>query len=477
MLLNAKSRKTALIENDKRTSFYTLAQKAISIARRLTSVRQKKVAIYLPDGSAFIYALCGIIMSGKIAFPININYTYSELADLLNFVHPTIITSKQYGNLFEKYQNEHKFPISIIYIEDIAQNDPHEKFEVERYRPQSPVLLLNTSGTTGKPKIVMLSVNNIEACIEGYLAKMDFKLFKGSKYILASPFTSAYGLMIIFACLKIQYALVILKSPFSITNFLHTAEKYQVTLFEGGSPVIRMLWQLSKANSQIQFQYPLYYGFGGSKISSIALQELKANHPQLEFWPGYGMTEASPLISKNQVVKTNPNYDTVGTAIQGETIRILHHDKLTDMPNITGEIVVKGKNIMLGYYKNRTETKKVFNKGYLYTGDIGYLDEDNHLYIVGRKKNIVIVRGMNVSVEEVENTLINSGYVEDCIVYSQKDAMENEMLCAKVIPISKNIDKQTIIDYCSTHLANYKVPHTIYIVDTIEKTFSGKNKV
>lgn len=474
-LVYNKSRKTAFIENDKRTTFLTLSKKSMLIAEKLNTFKEDKVVIFLPDSSDFVFALCGTLMSGKTAFPINTNYTVSEINSLLTFVKPAVVTSKKFQEIFESFIKESKNPLNIVYIEDIYQKNFPKKFKLHKKKRRKPILFLNTSGTSGKPKIVMLNENNISSCVDGYLEKINFQVLKGNKYILASPFSSAYGLMVIFACLKINFALVLLKNPFNIINFLQTAQINKVTFFEGGTPVLLMLWQICKTNPQFQINYPIYYGFGGSKISSLALKELKNSHPHFSFWPGYGMTEASPLISKFKIYYDNQNFDSVGTAIQGETIKISNKNKLTTDPNTIGEIAVKGKNIMIGYYKNKKETKKIIRKGFLFTGDMGYFDENKNLYIIGRKKNIIIVKGLNVSIEEVECTILDSGFAKDCMVYSVHDKFGNEEICADIIPMSKNIDKQTIINFCKTNLANYKVPKQINFVEKINKTVSGKN--
>jgi len=131
---------------------------------------------------------------------------------------------------------------------------------------------------------------------------------------------------------------------------------------------------------------------------------------------------------------------------------------------------------MLGYYDNEEETNKILKNGYLYTGDIGYLDEDGYLYICGRKKNIIIIRGFNVQPEEVEECLLNSLLVKECFVYGQTDAFGNEMICADVVLMQPNVQMKEIRDYCNSHLTGYKRPQKIYIRKEIKKNVTGKIK-
>lgn len=132
---------------------------------------------------------------------------------------------------------------------------------------------------------------------------------------------------------------------------------------------------------------------------------------------------------------------------------------------------------MLGYYENEEETNKVIKNGFLYTGDIGYLDEDGYLYICGRKKNVIMVRGFSVYAEEIESCILNSRLVRDCCVYGSRDELGNETVCADVVPASGQIGEEELRAYCRKHLSGYKQPRKIQVVEELEKTTTGKNKI
>ena len=128
---------------------------------------------------------------------------------------------------------------------------------------------------------------------------------------------------------------------------------------------------------------------------------------------------------------------------------------------------------VLGYYKNIRESKKAVCDGYLKTGDIGYLDDKKFLYICGRKKNIIIVRGFNVFVEEVEETLLNSGLAADCKVYARQ-CEGAETVCADIVKAHNAVSAAEIIEYLATVLADYKIPRKIVFVNALDKNASGK---
>ncbi len=189
------------------------------------------------------------------------------------------------------------------------------------------------------------------------------------------------------------------------------------------------------------------------------------------------MTEAAPLITKCSKISLE-KLDSVGKAIKGVEISIEADGVITDVPYTNGEILVKGPNVMSGYFRNEEETKKVLKHGYLYTGDLGYLDEDGYLYICGRKKNVIIVRGFNVYPEEVEACILNSLLVNDCVVYGETDPLGIETVCADIVPADPLVSQEKIEEeiraYCKVHLSGFKQPRKIQIVDAIRKTVSGK---
>ena len=148
---------------------------------------------------------------------------------------------------------------------------------------------------------------------------------------------------------------------------------------------------------------------------------------------------------------------------------------MTSEPYIRGEIVVKGPNVMLGYYQNEEETRKILKNGFLYTGDIGYLDDEGYLYICGRKKNVIIVRGFNVYPEEVEACILDSRLAADCVVYGETDAGGDEFVCADIVP-AEQVREEDIRAYFRAHLSAHKQPRKIRLLSSIEKTATGKSR-
>jgi long-chain acyl-CoA synthetase len=438
-------------------------------------------AIFLPDGIDYITALFGIFLLGKTAFPISVRLTKHEVIPLLDQTDTDlIITSRRFCRVFDEIKSMDVPDLRVIYVEECLVKESMPILFENSKRPDEPMVLLTTSGSAGRVKIVPLSERNVEVSVLGYIDKMCFEDMdeRDIRYILAAPFSSAYGLMILCACLMKAFPMVLLKEDFTLDSFYKTAQDSRVTHYEGGAAVLLLMEQTAGRPVPYDIHLLKYFGFGGSKVSGVTLKKLLTAYSGIRLWQGYGMTEAAPLITKCSKISSE-KLNSVGKAIKGVKISIEADRVITDIPYTNGEILVKGSNVMSGYYRNEEETKKVLKNGYLYTGDLGYLDEEGYLYIYGRKKNVIIVRGFNVYPEEVEACILNSLLVNDCIVYGETDALGMEAVCADIVladPLAcREKIKEEIRAYCKAHLSGFKQPRKIQIVDAFRKTASGKN--
>lgn len=481
-LLINKDRKerTVFLGKEHSVTLDELTQKAKSIQARLPRNQWCNIAILLPDGSDFIAALFGIFLLGKTAFPLNVHLTPSEIAPLLvrADVH-IVITSTRFRAGFEEVIATATPSLQVIYTEDCNKESSAPLLHESCTDPDRPMLLLTTSGSTGSVKLVPLTERNIETSVYGYMGRMCYEDMGKTeiRYLLAAPFSSAYGLMILFACMIKRFPLIALTEGFTLDAFYQAVQHHKITHYEGGALVPLMMEQTAGRPIPYDIHLLKHFGFGGSKISGEALRKLLEAYPGIRLWQGYGMTEAAPLITKYSKT-TVDKLDSVGRAIEGITLLIEADGIITDAPYINGEILVKGVSVMSGYYKNQAETDKVLKNGCLYTGDLGYLDEEGYLYINGRKKNVIIVRGFNVHPEEVESCLLSSLLVKDCVVYGEMDAKGNETVYVDIIPADPATDHDDLLRkirlYCKENLSAYKQPGKILVVDIIQKTAAGK---
>ena len=458
---------TAMIENGKEISFRELAAAAGKIGRQLQG--RKAAALMLPSTGKYISAFWGCLSSGTTVFPLNTQLTRHEILPLLKYARiSAVITTKKFRHIFDDSGLE------VFLFEELLTDTPAIPLPMVSKRKDCTAVLLSTSGTAGSPKIVRLTENSIESCVAGYLESIRFK--RNSRVFLSTPFSSVQGLMVITACLTLSIPLVVQGGVFTLDSFFRSVEKHSVTHYEGSATPVFLLDKISGREIPYNLQSLGFFGFGGSPISGEIIRRVSAAYPQWGFHQGYGMTEASPLIAKHPayIPLSFEKAGSVGRAIKGMEIYILDGETITQLPYKKGEILTRGANVMKGYLFSPAETKLALKDGFLRTGDIGYLDRDGFLYICGRKKNMIIVRGFKICPEEVENCILESSLAADCRVYSHFDEQGNESVWADIVPASGTACTADIKNHCADCLAPYKCPAKYIICPFIEKNISGK---
>ena len=203
------------------------------------------------------------------------------------------------------------------------------------------------------------------------------------------------------------------------------------------------------------------------------LKQLIVKFPSIGFIQTYGQTECSPrvtaLLSKHSLDKVG----SVGKSIPNVEVIIVDDCGEQCEPYVSGEICVRGENIMKGYYKHPDLTKEVIINGWLHTGDIGYMDNEGFIYLNGRIKNIIVTGGINIYPEEVEEILLSYNGVQDVCVFGEEDEILGEIPVAKIV-INRRIDCRELKKYCLERLSDYKVPVRFEVVDELSKTYNGK---
>lgn len=207
------------------------------------------------------------------------------------------------------------------------------------------------------------------------------------------------------------------------------------------------------------------------------LRELITSFPEIGFVQTYGQTEASPRITCLLPEDSLRKIGSVGKPIPGVQVAIVDDTGTPVEPGQPGEIIVHGKNVMKGYYKKPENTEKAIQNGWLHTGDIGRYDDEGYIYLVGRKKNIIISGGINIYPEEVEEMLLSHPAVKEACVTGVNHEWLGEVPIAKVVlHEGESISVNALINYCCENLSGYKVPERISIVDSLPKTYTGKMK-
>lgn len=217
LLIDRTNWSGAAILGETSCTYRDLARQALAISEILAEKDDKNVAIFLPDGERFVAAMFGVFMAGKVAFPLNAGMTAHEILPLLAQadVH-TVITDKKHGSKFGNF--------SAVLMEEIGQTEWNGPLYPVREAPapQKTLLLLATSGTTGRAKLVEISEMNLDYCVHSYIDKMDYGKYETGtiRYLIATPYSSVYGLLILTVCLVKSFPVVTMSGGFSLPRFL-----------------------------------------------------------------------------------------------------------------------------------------------------------------------------------------------------------------------------------------------------------------
>lgn len=479
--------KTAITQGDHRLTYREWHQQATNMAATLSHYlfpASCHVALFLPNSISYAVAYFGILYTDRTVIPIGPQSKGAEIRSTLeNCEIDLIITNSvlQPGltQIIESYPHSiYLLNADTLYVTKltgekgwIAKTGGIMANEGEN----ATALMLHTSGTLSHPKRVMLTHRSLLCNIRSNVASLS--LNADDVVLIALPMYFGY-------CNTAQFlthvflgaSMVILDGMFLAKKFFSAVEEQHITNFTG---VPTMLFSLLdyRRRGEYDIRSLRYICFGGGKMPVDKLKMLIDAFPTVGFVQTYGQTEASPrvtaLLPKDAVRKLG----SVGCPIPGVTVAIVDEQGHFLENGKTGEIVVQGANVMKGYYKNEAATADVLRNGWLYTGDLGRLDEEGYLYLTGRKKNMIISGGINVYPEEVEEVLLSHPRVADAVVYGAQDEAMGELPYAKVVvKEGENVSAGSLINYCLDRLSSYKVPRRIEFVQRLSKTYNGKTK-
>jgi long-chain acyl-CoA synthetase len=270
-------------------------------------------------------------------------------------------------------------------------------------------------------------------------------------------------------------SIIILKSVMELKkkSFKKVLLFKRPTFFLGVPQVYTALSKAKLPNWFIKFLYPVrIHVSGGAPLPEEILKEFvgKFKRPILE---GYGLSEASPVVSVNREEEQRPY--SVGPALPGVEVKVVDDNEVELPVGEVGELIVKGPNVMKGYWNMPEATNMTVKNGWLFTGDMAKLDEDGFIYIVDRKKDLIIVKGINLYPREIEELIYTYEGVEAAAVIGIPDKASGEVPVAYILPKEgAKLDAGKIKEYLKEHLANYKIPKHIYIVNELPLTATGK---
>ena len=450
-------KKTALIHRGKEISYGELIENAKSFASLLDILPGDRVVIFSENRPEWIYALFGTWMKGGTAVPVDFMSSAEDLAYIVKDAEPKILICSEETSKTLKDLSLH--PIEVINLDKITLPSPLEK-TLHREK-EDLALILYTSGTTGSPKGVMLTFENLMSNVEGLKEARVATQEDSTLAIL--PFHHSYPLMVTVLVPLSIGATVVFLDELSAEDILRKLQTYRITILVGVPRLYALFHKrimekvnqnpfakaLFKASSLVPWEKTRKLIFkrvhdtfggnirlmvsGGAKLPEEIIKDF--NRMGFKVLEGYGLTETSPIVSFNPPDRIKVG--SVGLPIKGVQVRISQE----------GEILVKGPNVMKGYWRKEEETKKVLKNGWLHTGDLGEMDEEGYLYVKGRLKEIIVLpNGKNVNPEEIEALILKeSDLIKECAV-----TLRNGKLVALVHPDWEKVKERKILNIGET---------------------------
>ncbi len=448
---------------------------------RLGISKSDRVCVMMGNCLDFVISYFGILKTGAWVIPVNTFLVAEEVRFILeDSKSKLVITDNKLLNVMEEAVKGMSNPPDIILTGDKESKDfisldtlyVDGSHTVAEIHPDDIAVLIYTSGTTGVPKGAMLThrnlVSNVKDCIK------VLRVTKRDRGIVLLPMFHSFTLTVCMLTPLIGGAsFIILKSVRPFDKVLKTIILKRITSFVGIPQVFHLLsekkvpWLVKKLLS-IRFCIS-----GSAPLSEEVLKNFE-NNTGLPLMEGYGLSEASPVVSVNPLYGTR-KVGSVGIPLSSVDVKIVN-DEEKELPcGEEGEIIVKGPSVMKGYFNKPEETSKAIKGDWLFTGDIGKIDSDRYLYILDRKKDMILSHGLNVYPREIEQVLYQHPSIRDAAVIGVKDVHRGEKAVAYVT-LKKGFSAQPgeLVKFCKGKLAPYKIPHTVKIATDLPRTPTGK---
>ncbi len=431
-----------------------------------------KVMILAAENTLFfIIAYLGIIKSGNICVPVDPAIDQSKY----DFIR---IKTRSRLSFFSRRVKSRLRPnmgcITESLLFSTLRSNALRLFPEPDFDDSKVAEIIFTSGSSSEPKGVMLTHGNIisnTSSITEYL-----KLTEKDTMMVVLPFSYCYGLSLLHTHLRVGGSLVLNNSFIFLGSTINDLNKFECTGFAGVPSHYQILLRKSDLFRNSSFPGLRYFTQAGGKLHSAFISEMRAAFPEIPFYVMYGQTEATARLSYLPPELIEEKSGSIGKGIPGVELKVVDDKGRLVKPGETGEIIAKGKNVMLGYFDSPEETAKALRDGWLYTGDLATVDEDGYIFILARKKEMIKVGGKRVSPKEVEEVIFRIPGVIDCSVEGVEDEILGEALKAVLVlnEQGRKLTAEDIRQSCATELEVYKIPTIIIFKDNMELSAAGK---
>ncbi|HBZ19822.1 MAG TPA: AMP-dependent synthetase [Bacteroidales bacterium] len=432
----------------------------------------KNILLLSVNNRFFLTAYFAIIKSGNVCIPLDPNIEKENLEYITGLTNPVLI--------FMTRDIEKKISagtVKCIFPDTIGQDEfsgPLSGKE-ENFDREACAEIIFTSGSTGIPKGVMISHKNLITNTDSIVTYL--KLNQNDRMLVVLPFYYCYGLSLLHTHLRVGGSIVLNNSFIFLGSIINNLLEYKCTGFAGVPSHFQILLRKSDNFKTTKFPDLRYVTQAGGKLAPIFIDEFRNSHPEITFIVMYGQTEATARLSYLPPDLYEAKKGSMGKGIPGVELRVIDEKGEKIKPGEVGEVIAKGDNVMIGYFKDEEGTKNAIRDGWLYTGDLGTVDKDGYIFLTARKKEIIKVGGKRISPKEIEAVILELPEVVDCTIEGVEDELLGEALKATVVIRTDN-GKEMMVDkikqHCSRHLALYKVPQLFELKEQLVISATGK---
>jgi len=440
--------------------------------------RGERAAILSCNSHTYIAAYFGIIRAGGVVLPVNNLLTHEEVNFILDDASVGIVLyDADCAGTVQKLQERERESRTYVQLADVERQAPSVPLNPAPadHGPDEVCTILYTSGTTGRPKGALLTHRNITANAMG--ATEVIHVSAKDRFVVFLPLFHSFTYTVCVVLPMLQGSMISLLPgvrPFQrvvkslildrITLFVAIPTVYKILAEKDMPRIVKWLLKLRLCVS------------GAAPLPPKVIREFEAAF-KVPLREGYGLTEASPVVSINPIDVEHNKPGTVGLPLPGISVRVVD-DAGKDLPAGTpGELLVQGPNVMQGYLNRPEDTAKTIMDGWLYTGDIAALEDSGHIRIIDRKKDLIIVDGLNVYPYEIEEVLYRHPAIKDCsmigVPHEHEEGKELGIMYV-VLGEGRTATAKELREYLSNHVAHYKIPRRFLFIEEMPRTATGK---
>jgi long-chain acyl-CoA synthetase len=461
--------RTALARDGRLLTFRDLHTRVEGIAGTLTSHgfgAGDRLALLLPNGPDYIELVYACSMLGVVAVPLNTRLSTKEIDRVLEDARPRGIirhSSLAAPNVQLSWQQ-------VIDKELLPKGS--DSISKVFHNPEAVLGLIYTSGTTGRPKGVMVTHANVLADIHNFNYWMRYT--EGGIYLHAAPIFHIADFPSMFAAPAFGASQITIPK-FSAQTFCETVEREHVTHTVLVPTMINLLTQFPDAR-KYDLSSLQVLAYGGSPMAPELVHRTRDLLPKVKLIQVYGLSETGFLTGLQDQEHTEDKLTSCGRPCPGVDLQVTDTSGKQPEPGQAGELIVRGANVMRGYWNNPEETAKAFRDGFFRTGDIGHQDAAGYFYILDRLKDMIVTGGENVYSGEVEAVIYGHPAVREVAVFGVPDPQWGELVMACVVlKPGTALTADDLVAFCRRSLASYKLPRRIEFPETdLPKSSTGK---